>query len=138
MINGAGRHVIYESKNSFRARANKDNNFLIDRDAQKAGKTYSGVAGFAMQDSSVQELMGPIVDRTKETLVSTDKGVVMARRRLMHAAKELQDNGTTPPGVDPAHQRVRAVSIVLPSEQPFNEGAAEHLKARLDAPHASV
>ena len=138
MINGAGRHVIYESKNSFRARANKDNDFLMDRDAQKAGKTYSGVAGFAMQDSVVQELMGPIVDRTKETLVGTDKGVVLARRRLMRAAKELQDNGTAPPGVDPAHQRVRAVSIVLPSEQPFNEGAAAYFKARPDVPHASV
>ena len=138
MMNGAGRHVIYESENSFRACANKDNDFLMDREAQKAGKTYSGIAGFAMQDSSVQELMGSIVDRSRETLVSTDKGVVLARRRLMRAAKELEENGTVPPGVAPEHQRVRAVSIVLPDGVPFNVGAAEYLKARASEPHASV
>jgi hypothetical protein len=62
----------------------------------------------------------------------------MARRRLMSAAKALQDNGTTPPGVDPVHQRVRAVSIVLPSKQPFIEGAADYFEARPDVAHASV
>ncbi len=138
MINGAGRHVIYESENSFRARANLDNDFLMDREAQKAGKYFSGISGFAMQDSSVQELMGPIVDRSKETLVSTDRAVVMARRRLMRAAQELQDNDTAPPGVAPDHQRVRAVAIVLPEEVTFKDGAAEYLKAKSGVPHASV
>jgi phthalate 4,5-dioxygenase oxygenase subunit len=138
MINGAGRHVIYESDTSFRARANLDNDFLMDREAQKAGKYYSGIAGFAMQDSSVQELMGPIVDRSQETLVSTDRAVVMARRRLLRAAQELQDSGTAPPGVAPEHQRVRAVAIVLPDDVPFKDGAAENLKARPGTSHSSV
>ena len=35
-----------------------------------------------MQDASLQESMGPIVDRTKERLVSTDNGIIMARQRL--------------------------------------------------------
>jgi hypothetical protein len=81
MRNGASRHVVYEEGNTWRAKANKDNDYLIDRAAQKAGKTYSGIAGFAMQDSGIQELMGPIVDRTKENLVSTDNGIIMARHR---------------------------------------------------------
>jgi phthalate 4,5-dioxygenase len=42
--------------------------------AKTAGITYSGIACFAMQDSGIQELMGPIVDRTKENPVSTDNG----------------------------------------------------------------
>jgi len=58
--------------------------------------------------------MGPIIDRSRENLVATDKGIVMARRRLLRAAKALLDNGTAPPGVDPAHQRVRSASVVLP------------------------
>ena len=88
MKSGAGRHVIYE-QGGWRAHNNKDNDYLIDRAAQKAGITYSGIAGFAMQDSGIQELMGPIVDRTKENLVSTDNGIIMARHRLLRAARAL-------------------------------------------------
>jgi len=138
MRNGAGRHVIYEEGNTFRARANKGNDYLIDRAAQKAGITYSGIAGFAMQDSSVQELMGPIVDRTKENLVSTDNGIIMARHRLTRAAKALVEKGETPPGVDPAHHRVRSASVVLPPEAAFKDAAKEELKVRPGLSHARV
>ena len=78
---------------TYRPLANKDNDYLMDRTAQKAGKTFSGVAGFAIQDASLQESMGPICDRTKENLVSTDNGIIMARHRLMRAARELVDKG---------------------------------------------
>ena len=131
MENGSSRHVIYESAGTtWRAQANKDNDYLIDRAAQKSGRSYSGIAGFAMQDSGVQELMGPIVDRTKENLVSCDNGIIMARHRLMRAAKALAEKGETPPGVDPEHQRVRAAAIVLPADQPFKDAAKEVMKVR--------
>ena len=104
MRDGKGIHVKYVP-GTFRPLANKDNDYLIDRAAQKAGRTYSGVEGIAMQDASLQESMGPIVDRTKENLVSTDNGIIMARHRLLRAAKALVEKGVTPPGVDPAHQR---------------------------------
>jgi hypothetical protein len=143
MKNGAGRHVIYEAGNTatgktWRAQANKDNDFLIDRAAQKAGITYSGITGFAMQDSGIQELMGPVVDRTKENLVSTDNGIIMARHRLMRAAKDLAAKGTLPPGRDPSHQKVRSVAVVLPQGTPFKEGAGEALKARAGTAQTSV
>ena len=35
--------------------ANKDNDYLIDREAQKAGRTFSGAEGIGMQDASLQE-----------------------------------------------------------------------------------
>ena len=54
-----------------------------------------------MQDASLQESMGPIVDRTKENLVSTDNGIIMARHRLMRALKAME-KGETPPGVAPS------------------------------------
>ena len=94
---------------TYRPLANKDNDYLMDRAAQKAGKTYSGVEGFAIQDSSLQESMGPVCDRTKENLVSTDNGIIMARHRMLRARKAFQDKGTLPPGVDPEHQKVRSV-----------------------------
>ena len=75
-----------------------------------------------MQDASLQESMGPIVDRTKENLVSTDNGIIMARHRLLRAAKAME-KGETPPGVDAEHQRVRSAAVVLPPDQPFKDAA---------------
>jgi hypothetical protein len=110
----------------------------MDRAAQKAGRTYSGVEGIAMQDASLQESMGPIVDRTKETLVSTDSGIIMARQRLLRAAKALVENGETPPGVDLAHQRVRSAALVLPPDQAYKDGAREALVVQHGVAPASV
>jgi hypothetical protein len=82
--------------------------------------------------------MGPICDRTKENLVSTDNGIIMARHRMLRAAKALVEKGTIPPGVDPEHHRVRSVSIVLPPDQAFKDGAKEALVSRLGAPQTTV
>ena len=133
---GKGIHVAVDR--NFRPLQNKDNDYLMDRAAQKAGKSFSGIDGFGMQDASVQESMGPIQDRTKENLVSTDNGIIMARHRLMKAAKELAAKGTLPPGRDPAHQKVRSVAVVLPAGTPFKEGAGEALKAREGVAQTSV
>jgi hypothetical protein len=82
--------------------------------------------------------MGPIIDRTKENLVSTDNGIIMARHRLMRAAKALAEKGATPPGVDPAHQKVRSASIVLPPDKAFKDAAREELRVREGTAHATV
>jgi hypothetical protein len=91
-----------------------------------------------MQDSGVQELMGPIVDRTKENLVSCDNGIIMARHRLMRAAKALIEKGEVPPGVAPEHQRVRAAAIVLPADAVYKDAAKDALKVRPGLQHARV
>ena len=94
---GKGVHCQYVP-GTYRPLANKDNDYLMDRAAQKRGDSFSGIDGIAIQDGSLQESMGPIIDRTKENLVSTDNGIIMARYRLMRAAKELAEKGTMPPG----------------------------------------
>ena len=137
MREGAGIHTVVDPK-TFLPLANKDNDYLMDRRAQKSGRTYGGIAGFAMQDASIQESMGPIVDRSRENLVGTDKGIVMARRRLLRAAKALTEQGTAPPGVDPVHQRVRSASVVLRPDQPFATAVPEALAAKPGAVHVSV
>src|SRR5437763_1757063 len=129
MRDGAGVHCKYVP-GTYRPLANKDNDYLIDRAAQKLGKTFSGVAGFASQDAALQGSMGPICDRTKENLVSTANGIIMARHRLMRAAKALVEKGITPPGVDPSHHRVRSASVVLPPDQAFKDAAKEALTSR--------
>jgi phenylpropionate dioxygenase-like ring-hydroxylating dioxygenase large terminal subunit len=137
MREGKGVHVEYVP-GTYRPLANKDNDYLIDRAAQKAGVTYSGVAGIAMQDASIQESMGPIVDRTKENLVSTDNGIIMARHRLMKAARALAEKGAPPPGTDPATHRVRSASVILGPADVFKEAAREALLAAPGKAHASV
>ena len=137
MRDGKGIYVKFEP-GTYRPFANKDNDYLIDRAAQKAGITFSGVAGIAMQDASLQESMGPIVDRTKENLVSTDNGIIMARHRMLKAIKALMEQGATPPGVDPVHQRVRSAAVILPPNQPFTDGAREALVVREGVAHATV
>ena len=137
MEDGHGIHVRYVP-GTFRPLQNKDNDYLMDRAAQKAGITYSGVEGISMQDASLQESMGPIQDRTREHLVSTDNGIIMARQRLMKAAKALADKGEAPPGVDPRTQRIRCAAVVLPIGLPFKEAAADALRAEPGKKHASV
>jgi phenylpropionate dioxygenase-like ring-hydroxylating dioxygenase large terminal subunit len=136
MRQGKGVHVAH-IPGTYRPTANKDNDYLMNRDAQRRGTTYSGIEGIAMQDASLQESMGPIVDRTKENLASTDNGIIMARHRLMKAAKQL-DKGVAPPGVDPAHQKVRSASVILPPDQPFKDAAREALVVRKGVAPASV
>jgi phthalate 4,5-dioxygenase len=137
MKDGKGIHVRYVP-DTYRPLANKDNDYLMDRAAQKAGITYSGIEGIAMQDASLQESMGPIVDRTKENLVSTDNGIIMARHRLLKAARALAEKGVTPPGVDPAHHRVRSAALVLLPDQAFKDAAREDLSVRAGVAQTSV
>ena len=121
----------------------------MDRAAQKAGTTYSGVAGFASQDASLQESMGPICDRTKENLVSTDNGIIMARHRLMRAAKALVEKGTIPPeAVEQALARIRTagdaqaaagadIAVEAVSENPQIKFAVFQAQAFAGAPDIS-
>jgi len=123
---------------TYRPMENKDVDYLIDRAAQKRGETFSGVRGIAQQDASLQESMGPIVDRTKERLVSSDTGIIKARQKLRKAVEALRDEGVTPPGVDPAHHRVRSAAIVLPQAESFIDSSREALAARPGVAHVSV
>jgi phthalate 4,5-dioxygenase len=123
---------------TYRPMENKDVDYLIDRAAQKRGETFSGVRGIAQQDASLQESMSPIVDRTKERLVSSDTGIIKARQKLRKAVEALRDEGVVPPGVDPAHHRVRSAAIVLPQAESFIDSSREALAARPGVAHVSV
>jgi phthalate 4,5-dioxygenase oxygenase subunit len=137
MIDGHGVH----SENipgTYRPVANMDNDYLMDRDKQRSGEYYSGVKGIAVQDSSLQESMGPIVDRTKERLVPADSGIIKARQKLRKAALALRDEGVTPPGVDPAHHRVRSAAVVLPRAEAFLDACGDSVRVQPGMPVASV
>jgi hypothetical protein len=136
MTSGQGIHNKYVP-GTFVPLANKTNDYLMDRAAQKAGKHFSGVEGIAMQDASLQESMGPIQDRTRENLCPTDRGIVMTRRMLLQAA-ESNRNGGRVAALDPAEQRVRSCAIELAPDQHFKDHARHGLFPLLDSAPVSV
>jgi phthalate 4,5-dioxygenase len=134
---GEGIHVEYVP-GTYRPLANKDNDYLIDREAQRAKKTFSGVKGIAMQDASLQESMGTVCDRTKERLGTSDAAIIMARRRLLDAARKLQEGDYDPPALDPSTHRVRSTAVLLHKGIPFQEGAEEAMIAQPGTGFVSV
>jgi phenylpropionate dioxygenase-like ring-hydroxylating dioxygenase large terminal subunit len=136
MRDGMGIHVKYVP-GTFIPLQNKANNYLIDRQAQREGRTYSGVEGIGMQDASLQESMGPIQDRTREFLTSTDNGIVMMRRRLMRVIKEMQE-GIAPPALQPEAHHVRSAAVVIGRDEDFRVAAKDALRVQPDRGHASV
>lgn len=134
---GKGIHVDYEAPGSFIPRANRDNDYLMDRTAQKEKRSYSGIFGFAAQDYSLQESMGTIQDHEAEQLLPTDKAIVMARRMLHEAAQGL-DQGMAPPALDASQQHVRPAGVLLPRGQSPIEWAREHLADAISKPVFSL
>src|SRR4030095_3361224 len=75
------------------------NDYLIDREMQRK-VNYTGIVGVSNQDFAVTESMGPIYDRTKEHLGTTDLAIIRMRQQLINAARSLE-RGIEPPGLDP-------------------------------------
>jgi phthalate 4,5-dioxygenase len=86
----------------WRLAANKNNDWLIDREAQRRNTIYSGVQNLHLQDQAITESMGPIVDHTLEHLAPSDHMITRTRRRLLMAARALRDRGAPPPGAEGA------------------------------------
>ena len=81
--------------------------------------------------------MGPITDRGKENLVSTDNAIIMARLRLRKAAHAVQ-KGEQAPGLDAEAQSVRSASFVLSEDAAFKEAAFDAVKVRKGEHHVAV
>lgn len=97
----------------------RDQNWGQDREAMQRGH-FSGFTGNLLQEDTVTQIsMGPIVDRTKEHLSSSDVAIIHARRVLLQALDNVAA-GKPPVGTGPAsdHLDVIPTDIVLPPEQP--------------------
>ena len=101
----------------YRIEENPRNDHLISRDAQRDA-SYTGIQGIPVQDQAVTESMGPIVDRTKEHLGTSDRMIMLTRRKLMRSAIALRDQGIVPTDAEQpeAYHFVRAGFAVLPKE----------------------
>ena len=134
---GKGIHVEYEAPGSYIPKFSRDNDYGMDRQAQKDKRSYSGIFGFAAQDYSLQESMGPIQDHEAEMLLPTDKAIVMARRMLHEAALGLEQ-GDTPPALNASEQHVRPAGVLLPRNQDPVEWARQNLADATSKPVFSL
>ena len=90
--------------------------------------------GIREEDIAIQEdQYGPIADRTKEHLGTSDAGVIALRRRLLNAVRNLQ-RGQEPP--EPWHghaYRVHPTATLIPREVSFEKVACSAMTAVVDA-----
>jgi phenylpropionate dioxygenase-like ring-hydroxylating dioxygenase large terminal subunit len=112
----------------WRIAQNKENDYLIDREAQRNGTNFTGIGGIFQQDQAVTESMGPIYQRDHEHLGTSDSMIIRTRRRVINAAKALRESGAIPPGVDnPEVYRTRSGSVILPRNVDWQE-ATKHAR----------
>jgi phthalate 4,5-dioxygenase oxygenase subunit len=109
-----GNGPAHVDQTNFRSKANRANNYLIDRAVQKTD-TFTGINGINVQDRAIQESMGPISDRTGEHLGPADKGIIQMRRLLREAVHTAEANGR-PPGLDPSYYDLYCALQVLPRD----------------------
>ena len=112
-------------------KANVHNDYNVDRVVQKYF-SYTGIKTFPLQDIAMMENQwGPIADRTREHLTSSDYVIIHVRRRLLSAAKALAQGMEPEAPCHPAEYRYHRESVVLAQGTP--EEAIELAKAQARA-----
>ncbi len=110
---------------------NLENDFLIDRELQRSGEIYSGIGIGAMgmngfTDQDVMARQTAFTDRTREHLGTLDRKIIVLRRILINAAKNL-DRGIEPPAIDPSlpYDRIEWPDKVLLSNEDWTKVGTE-------------
>jgi phenylpropionate dioxygenase-like ring-hydroxylating dioxygenase large terminal subunit len=107
---------------------NRANDYQLDRQAQRT-VNFTGIQGVNTQDMAIQESMGPIFDRTREHLGTSDVAVITMRRLLLEATHAVEV-GRDPLGVHGSADLVRPAETVLPAGASWPEAMQEALLAR--------
>ena len=111
------RGTTADSDNYAADRGGVANMWHQDRKAMKDGHWSRIMRNFTYEDFIIEELMGPITDRTAEYLGTSDAVIVRARRMLLDALAE-HAAGKLPFGLDQTfdYSRIRALAVRLPHE----------------------
>ncbi len=143
-VNGhKGRETGHASVNAFEdkgalvpygryiSKYRRETGYLFDPEAQRT-TWFSGLPGLWVQDAACQSGVLRIYDRTLEHLCTSDTGIAMTRRMLLETAHAFAESGQRPDRFcDPDLYMVRAVSMKLPKDQPWDEAGREPMTARL-------
>ena len=114
---------------TYKLRASRENDYMIDREEQKTA-SFTGIKGINTQDMALQEGMGAIVDRTQEYLGTSDTAIIVMRRMLLEATRQIE-RGEAPPGIDPAaHGVVRPHDGIVPAGSDWRKAFSEGLTTK--------
>jgi phenylpropionate dioxygenase-like ring-hydroxylating dioxygenase large terminal subunit len=106
---------------------NKGNEYLIDRHAQKT-ESFTGIRGTRVQDHVVQEdQRGPISDRTKEHLGSSDVAVMATRKILLSAVRALEKGYQPSLPANPSVYAIRAPAPTTDRNVSLDDVIAEYM-----------
>jgi phenylpropionate dioxygenase-like ring-hydroxylating dioxygenase large terminal subunit len=130
---GMGAHVApdgylpptSEPGGAWLPRANRGNNYLQDRSAQRS-VSFSGIRGIWAQDRACTEGMGRIMDRTKEHLGPSDATIVHMRRMLLGAAASGKA-----PGLGVTAPIIAAPAVFLPKSMSWEELSKEYASGKV-------
>ena len=113
---------------TFVAARNRSNGYA-DPARANAKQPWQRITVFQDQDTAITESMGWNFDRSDEFLGNTDLVIAHARRRLMEAARALQQGKE--PQVNSKDYRLRGVSVLLPRDVPsWSAAVAEQMDTR--------
>ncbi|HEX3865358.1 MAG TPA: hypothetical protein VHV78_01355 [Gemmatimonadaceae bacterium] len=118
---GSGLREGIDLDADYRLTATRENNWLQDRAAMMRGENFSGLTGVNIEDLAVQESMGPLYDRSKEHLGTSDIPVIRMRRLMLDAARRFAETGEPPPGLaEPVpYHRLSAEEKIVPIDTPW-------------------
>jgi len=121
----------------YRLVADESNDWLIDREAQRSKRIYSGIDHIGLQDQAVTESMGAITNHMKEHLGPGDVMIARTRYRALKAARDFAA-GQPAPGADNAEIMMGARSgyFELHESVPWQDAYAQKIQAADRVPEA--
>ncbi|MEI7739171.1 MAG: Rieske 2Fe-2S domain-containing protein [Betaproteobacteria bacterium] len=113
--------VNIDLDSTFKPIRTKENHFLQDRQAMKAGN-FTGIKGIPNQDMAMWVTMGAITDRSQDRLGASDMAVVEFRRQMVNAVKRFIQ-GEAPIGVGELKipSTVCSYQAIIPKEVDWRE-----------------
>jgi len=121
-----------EMTDDYRLIRSKANRYMQDREMMR-DQSFSGIGfNFQAQDLCVTEGEGPVQDRTREHLVTSDRAIVAARKLILSGIRDVQDGGEAPSVRRGAESNrfpeMAVLSEVVPAEVPIKE----HTRRRVE------
>jgi phenylpropionate dioxygenase-like ring-hydroxylating dioxygenase large terminal subunit len=119
----------FDPARPFHLKAQLANDFFVDRDLQKH-RTMTGIPGINTQDIALQVGMGPVADRSREHLGTSDRAII-ALRRLLLEATDVVEAGGAPRGADTSSARdIRGGNHTIEPGEEWHEALQAELAAR--------
>ena len=128
-LGGAAPDFVPDPRDFAGLRGDRASRWGQDRDLMNAGHFTGFGRTLLEEDVVVQTSMGPILDRTKENLSSSDVAVAHARRMLLDALRAAEA-GVLPPGSALGPEAVRmpnALEAVLEAGARWEDVALDRL-----------